>query len=185
MVGQTCNHWHSDTGRGSRSCVLVSFIFYCVWKTNCWIILWLLDFWMFVFQDSHFLIISLEFRKDTWQRWQDRLTIIRQLDFNTQRIDPAIRFPYTTGRESPGWGDSWFYMLFFWSPSRRNSESLSQRWRRSCKVVYYESRKREVKTRPMYECRCDERLKTKPEKSAPLTYTGLIGELEHLRSRRR
>jgi hypothetical protein len=24
---------------------------------------------------------------------------------------------------------------------------------------YYESRKREVKTKPMYECRCDERLK--------------------------
>ena len=28
-------------------------------------------------------------------------------------------------------------------------------------VVYYESMKREVKTRPIYECRCDERLKTK------------------------
>jgi hypothetical protein len=24
-------------------------------------------------------------------------------------------------------------------------------------VVYYESRKRELKTRPIYECRCDER----------------------------
>jgi hypothetical protein len=27
-------------------------------------------------------------------------------------------------------------------------------------VVYYQSRKRELKTRPIYECRCDERLKT-------------------------
>ncbi len=27
--------------------------------------------------------------------------------------------------------------------------------------VYFESRKRELKTRPIYECRCDERLKTK------------------------
>jgi len=29
-------------------------------------------------------------------------------------------------------------------------------------VVYYESIKRELKIRPIYECRCDERLKTKP-----------------------
>ncbi len=40
---------------------------------------------------------------------------------------------------------------------------------------YYESRKRELKTRPIYECRCDERLKTKDEKSTPLTYTGFWG----------
>ena len=30
-------------------------------------------------------------------------------------------------------------------------------------VVYYESRKRELKTRPIYECRYDERLKSKTE----------------------
>ena len=47
--------------------------------------------------------------------------------------------------------------------------------------VYYESRKRELKTRPVYECRCDERLKTKSEKSTHLVYTGLLGELEHLK----
>jgi hypothetical protein len=45
--------------------------------------------------------------------------------------------------------------------------------------VYYE--KREIKTRPIYECRCDERLKTKPEKSTRLAYTGFLGELEHLK----
>ena len=28
-------------------------------------------------------------------------------------------------------------------------------------VVYYESIKRELKIRPIYECRCDERLQTK------------------------
>jgi hypothetical protein len=33
----------------------------------------------------------------------------------------------------------------------------------------------------MYECRCNERLKTKSEKSTLFTYTGLIGELEHLK----
>ncbi len=49
------------------------------------------------------------------------------------------------------------------------------------KRFYYESRKRELKTRPTYECRCDERLKTKSEKSTRLSYTGLFGELEHLK----
>ncbi len=38
---------------------------------------------------------------------------------------------------------------------------------------------------PMYECRCDERLKTKSEKSTRLTYTGLFGELEHLKIKTR
>ncbi len=52
-------------------------------------------------------------------------------------------------------------------------------------LVYYETRKRELKTRPMYECRCDERLKTKTEKSTHLTYTGLIRELEHLKIKTR
>jgi hypothetical protein len=33
----------------------------------------------------------------------------------------------------------------------------------------------------MYECRCDERLKTKTEESTRLGYTGLIVELEHLK----
>ena len=49
------------------------------------------------------------------------------------------------------------------------------------KYVYYESRKRELKTKPTYEYRCDERLKTKTEKSTHLGYTGLHGELEHLK----
>jgi hypothetical protein len=31
----------------------------------------------------------------------------------------------------------------------------------------------------MYECRCDERLKTKVEGSTHLTHTGLSGGLEH------
>jgi hypothetical protein len=37
-----------------------------------------------------------------------------------------------------------------------------------------------LKTRPIYECRCDERLKTEAQESTRLTYTGLLGELEHL-----
>ncbi len=36
---------------------------------------------------------------------------------------------------------------------------------------------REIQTRPVYECRCDERLKTKAEESMRLTYTGLLVEI--------
>ena len=46
--------------------------------------------------------------------------------------------------------------------------------------VYYESIKRELKIRPIYECRCDERLKTKSKEFTRLAYTGLVGGLEHL-----
>jgi hypothetical protein len=41
--------------------------------------------------------------------------------------------------------------------------------------------KRKLKTRPLYECRCDERLKTKDEESTCLTYTELLRELEYLK----
>jgi hypothetical protein len=51
--------------------------------------------------------------------------------------------------------------------------------------VYYESRKQDLKTRPIYECRCDERLKSKSKKSTHLTYTGSYGELEHLKMKTR
>ena len=40
-----------------------------------------------------------------------------------------------------------------------------------CVVVYYESIKRELETKPIYECRCDERLKTRVEESTHLAYT--------------
>jgi hypothetical protein len=42
--------------------------------------------------------------------------------------------------------------------------------------------KRELKTRPIYECRYDARLKTKVEESTRLSYTGFLGELEHLKT---
>ena len=48
-------------------------------------------------------------------------------------------------------------------------------------VVYYESIKRELKIRSIYECRCDERLQTKTKEFTRLTYTGLVVELEHLK----
>ncbi len=51
--------------------------------------------------------------------------------------------------------------------------------------VYYESIKRELKIRPMWECRCDERLKTRVVESTRLIYTGLNRELEHLKIKMR
>ena len=41
--------------------------------------------------------------------------------------------------------------------------------------------KGEVQRRPTYECRCDERLKTKDEESTHLVYTGFLGGLELLK----
>ena len=41
-------------------------------------------------------------------------------------------------------------------------------------IMNNESIKRELKTRPTYECRCDERLKTKSEDSTRLVYTGIL-----------
>ena len=52
-------------------------------------------------------------------------------------------------------------------------------------VVYYESTKRELKRRLLFEYRCDERLKTKNEESTHLTDTGLVVELEHLKTKTR
>ena len=46
-------------------------------------------------------------------------------------------------------------------------------------VVYYESLKRELKTKPIYECRSDERLKTRVEESTRLACTQLVRELKH------
>ncbi len=48
--------------------------------------------------------------------------------------------------------------------------------------VYYESIKREPKIRGIYECRCDERLQTKSKEFTRLAYTGLVLELEHLKT---
>ncbi len=50
-------------------------------------------------------------------------------------------------------------------------------------IVDYESKKRELKRRLIYEYRCDERLKTKKEESTLLSDTGLVLELEHLKTK--
>jgi hypothetical protein len=51
--------------------------------------------------------------------------------------------------------------------------------------VYYEAIKRKLKRRPIYEFRCDERLKAKGEGFTRLTYTGFRGGLEHLKKETR
>jgi hypothetical protein len=50
-------------------------------------------------------------------------------------------------------------------------------------VVYYESMKRKLKIKPIYECRCDGRLQTK--RFTDLSYSGLVVELEHLKIKTR
>ena len=49
-------------------------------------------------------------------------------------------------------------------------------------VVYYETMKRKL-LKPIYECRCNERLQTK--KFMCLTHTGLVVELENLQIKRK
>jgi hypothetical protein len=80
--------------------------------------------------------------------------------------------------------------------ARRNTNVNSTTYQEACtalytdwicllwinKVVYYQSIKRDLKTRPKCECRCDERLITKVEESTLLTYTGLLVELEKARA---
>ncbi len=51
--------------------------------------------------------------------------------------------------------------------------------------VDYESKKREIKRRLIYEYRYDERLKTKKEESTRLSDTGLVVELEQLKTKTR
>jgi hypothetical protein len=50
-------------------------------------------------------------------------------------------------------------------------------------VVYYESMKRKLKIKPIYECRCNGRLQTK--RFTCLSHTGLVVELEHLKIKTR
>ncbi len=92
----------SAQGRGIRSWTLVAGILFCTWEANCWSILVLLDFLIFVFQISQVLIICID-----RTRWDGGIT----------------------GRESPGWGGSWFRTLVlcrYWrGGNRRHSEGGS------------------------------------------------------------
>ena len=52
-------------------------------------------------------------------------------------------------------------------------------------VVNRESESQIQDRRLIYECRCDERLKSRVEESTRLTYTQLVGELEHIKTETR
>ena len=87
-------------------------------------------------------------------------------------------------------GDVYYILLYHNWLSPRGMEDLrggSLSWGQTFTFffllvfVYYESIKREPKIRGIYECRCDERLKTKTKKFTRLPYTGLVLELEHLK----
>ena len=45
--------------------------------------------------------------------------------------------------------------------------------------------KGELKIKPSYECRCDERQQTKTKRFTLLSYTGLVVELEHVKIKTR
>ena len=57
-----------------------------------------------------------------------------------------------------------------WVPTRSSDSQKLKNFflEKSVLVVYYESIKRELKTKLIYECRCDERLKTRVEESDDL-----------------
>ncbi len=95
------------------------------------------------------------------------------------------------------WPTDWQWHVWMWSEkeskwnwrqghcrgfSRKDCMGTPRHWKPSLPqrygetyFVYYESRKRELKTRPIYECRWVERLKTKAEKYTRLAFTGLLG----------
>ncbi len=59
----------------------------------------------------------------------------------------------------------------------------SPRHQRRFSVYYYESMKRNLKIKPIYECRCNGRLQTK--RFTRLAHTGSVVELEHLKIKTR
>ena len=64
----------------------------------------------------------------------------------------------------------------YFHPFRSDRENLTKKL-----VVYYESLKRELKTKTTYGYRCDERLQTNVKESTRLGCTPLCAELEHLK----
>jgi hypothetical protein len=72
-------------------------------------------------------------------------------------------------------------VTFGWSLAKQEDVRFQMLVHNKNLVVYYESIKRELKRRLIYEYRCDERPKTKNEESTLLTDTGLVVELERPR----
>jgi hypothetical protein len=69
-------------------------------------------------------------------------------------------------------------------PSNLHSPSMNGMTRHELHeeiCVYFEETKQEVKRIHIYECRCNEILKSESEGSIRPTYTGLCGGLEHLK----
>ncbi len=64
---------------------------------------------------------------------------------------------------------------------REDPKTTKIKWCETVKFVYYETIKRELNERLIYESRCDERLKGKDEGSTYLVYTGFREGLEHLK----
>jgi hypothetical protein len=79
-----------------------------------------------------------------------------------------------------------FYILFHFAVFKKHY--FVKRWvcgcgERNMVCVYYESMKRKLKIKPIYECRCNGRLQTK--RFTRLEHTGLVVELEHVKIKTR
>jgi hypothetical protein len=74
-------------------------------------------------------------------------------------------------------------LLVTYGGSKWPSWCVVQRAARCRIFVYYESMKRKLKIKPIYECRCNGRLQTK--RFSRLSHTGLVVELEHLKIKTR
>ncbi len=83
------------------------------------------------------------------------------LAFTTRLTKQSARSPQRSGKHN---------VFVYYKVMRASGELFPAR---QPVIVYYESRKRELKIRLMNEGRCDERLKARVEESTCLTYTGL------------
>ena len=95
--------------------------------------------------------VHIPFYPGSMETWIERLPTL-----SIPRCVPLSRLDGDAKRTVPSSQDTWACRTRPW------------RWD---EVVYYESLKRELKTKPIYEFRCDERLQTKSEEFTRLTCT--------------
>ena len=75
--------------------------------------------------------------------------------------------------------------MFHTSPIPHGVLFCKLRWDFEVTIGNPQEIKRELQRILVYNCRCNERLKTKDEVSTRLVYTGLLGGLEHLKKETR
>ena len=174
----------------SRSWTLEDLTDFCVWKPNCWNILWLLDFSMFVFQGSSVEVVpecehwsykgiweesigEYQRGKEEFLLWTTGKGRVKENTFKWVSVQWKTK---TNGSKLLGYtGLEGLGTCLFISSRINKGEGQGKKGvtqihdehtsQSKAKIfdkffVYYESIKREVKTKLTYECRCDERLQT-------------------------